>query len=145
MRRDHFTLTVEDVDPQSSDPPTLAVLYGGPAGNLTARLTTEGELPGSGDVDPAFRLQDPSASEDTSGVFSLSRRLTGEYLLEAKADAADVRELIDAARERGGSYRIRIERSGADDIVLDKETLLVYGPDGTLLRQESLIPSGVEL
>ncbi|MEF8782828.1 MAG: DUF5793 family protein [Haloarculaceae archaeon] len=145
MRRDHFTLAVEHVDSQSTDPPTLAVLYEGPAGNLTARLTATGEAPGSEDVDSAFRLQGPVAAEDSPGVFSLSRRLTGEYLLEAKADAAAVRALIDAARERGGSYRIRIERPGADDIVLDKETLLVYDPDGNLLRQESLIPSGVEL
>jgi hypothetical protein len=140
MRRDHFTLTVEHVDPRGTDPPSLGVRYDGPAGTLTAHLAADGSLPSGDDVDAAFRHVDAD-----TGVFSLTRRLTGEFLLEAHADPEDVRALVAAARDRGGSYRIRIERPSDDDVVIEKETLLVYDPDGNLLRKDSLIPSGVEL
>ena len=90
MRRDHFTLTVEHVDPQTTDPPTIAVRYDGPAGTLTARLTADGDLPDGGDVDAAFRLQESLDADDASGVFSLTRRLTGEFLLEANASVDDI-------------------------------------------------------
>jgi hypothetical protein len=140
MRRDHFTLAVEN-----NDPPTLVLTYEGPGGNLTARLTVNGDLPDGGEVDATFRLRDPIDAPDATGVFGLTRRLTGEYLLETDAEAETVRSLVDAARAEGGSYRVRIDRPGADDVVLGKETLLVYGAEGNLLRKDSLIPSGVEL
>jgi hypothetical protein len=142
MRRDHFTLAVEDADPRGSDPPSLAVRYDGPVGELTAHLTADGTLPSGEDVDAAFRRV---AADDEAGVFSLTRRLTGEFLLEANADADAIQSLVDAARDRSGAYRIRIDRPEAGEVVLETETLLVYDPDGNLLRKDSLIPSGVEL
>lgn len=145
MRRDHFTLAVTNIDSPSDDPPTVVLTYEGPAGNLTAHLAADGELPVGDEVDVAFRLHDAIDADDSSGVFSLTHRLTGQYFLEANAPTEDVLALVDTAREDDGSYRIRIERSGAEDIVLDKETLLVYDPEGSLLRQDSLIPGGVEL
>jgi hypothetical protein len=145
MRRDHFTLQTANVDPQTTAPPTLVLTYEGPAENLTARLTEEKTLPEGDDVDAAFRLHDPVDAADAAGVFSLTRRLTGEYLLEANAPAADVLELAEAAREENGVYPVRIGRPGAEDPVFDKETLLVYDRDGSLLRGDSLIPGGVEL
>ncbi|MFT4923049.1 MAG: hypothetical protein ACI8XM_002271 [Haloarculaceae archaeon] len=150
MRRDHFTLAVTNIDPRSDDPPsdgppTVVLTYEGPAGNLTAHLAADGEPPVGDEVDVAFRLQDPIDADESSGVFSLTHRLTGQYFLEAHAQTADLLALVDTAREDEGAYRIHIERPGAEDILLEKETLLVYDPEGSLLRQDSLIPSGVEL
>lgn len=145
MRRDHFTLSAENLAPEAAEAPTLTVSYSGPPGTLTARLDAETGTPPSGnDVDATYRLLPDDDSQ--VGVFALSRRVTGDYVLEANGDADEIYTLVDAARERDDTtYRIRIERSGAGDVVMDKETLLVYDEDGNLLRQHSLIPSGVEL
>jgi len=147
MRRDHFTLSAEHLDPQSDDGPTLVVSYSGPPGTLTARLEAETGTPPSGDdVDASFRLLPDDDGADADGVFGLSRRLTGDFVLEANANAEDIFELVDAAREADETaYRIRIERPGAETVVMEMETLLVYDDEGSLLRQQSLIPSGVEL
>lgn len=146
MRRDHFTISTENLSLQSADGPVLVVSYSGPPGTLTARLESETGTPPSGeDVDASFRLL-PDDGADGAGVFGLSRRLTGDFVLEANASAEDVFALVDAAREADETaYRIRIERPGAETVVLDMETLLVYDDEGSLLRQQSLIPSGVEL
>jgi hypothetical protein len=47
-----------------------------------------------------LRLQGPVEDPDTEGVLSLTRRLTGEYLLEANAQAPAILDVVDAARER---------------------------------------------
>jgi hypothetical protein len=145
MRRDHFTLTATDLDPQSTGEPTLEIDYEGPAGNLTARLADEGGLPDAEEIDAAFRLQDPIDADEASGVFSLTRRLTGEFLLEANTTAAEIYDLVEAACEADGDYRIRIERPSGEAVLFLKETLLVYDEEGNLLRGNSLIPGGVEL
>lgn len=156
MRRDHFTLTVDEAGAVA--PPALVLTYEGPAGGLASRLTDDDEVLDDDLVDASFRKK-PLDSEDRedppeeadgeietgSGVFSLTHRLTGEYILEADADAADIRLLIDAARAEGGSYRVQIERPQNEDVVFVTEALLVYDVDGNLLRKDSLIPSGVEL
>ncbi|MFB6298336.1 MAG: DUF5793 family protein [Salinirussus sp.] len=140
MRRDHFTVAAHT----DRDLPTIAIAYDGPAGALTDRFDADG-VPGSDDVDAAFRLQGGPDESGTTGVLSLTRRLTGEYLLEANAPATDVLGVVRSARERDGTYRIRIVRPDADPVILEKGTLLVYDDEGSLLRQRSLIPSGVEL
>jgi hypothetical protein len=146
MRRDHFTLTVTNTDADAAEEPTLRLQYGGPAGNLTARLEDEtGDLPDGDDVDVTFRLQAPLEDDDATGVFAVTRRLTGEYLLEVDTDAEGIQSLIEAAREDDGHYRIVIERPGASTVSLRTETLLVYDEEGGLRRQNSLIPGGVEL
>lgn len=147
MRRDHFTLNAENLALETAEAPTLTVSYSGPPGTLTARLEAEtGTPPAGDDVDATYRLLPDDDGSETTGVFALSRRLTGDYVLEANGNADEIFALVDAARERDDTaYRIRIERSGADDLLMDKETLLVYDQDGSLLRQHSLIPSGVEL
>lgn len=146
MRRDHFTVTAENLSPETAVDPTLVVTYNGPAGTLTARLEADSGIPRGDDIDVTFRLLAPADEGDATGVLSLSRRLTGEYVLEANASAETVFALVDAARDDDGTaYRIYIERSGAEDVILEKETLLVYDEAGDLLRQHSLIPSGVEL
>lgn len=150
MRRDHFTLTVDETGGVA--PPALVLTYEGPAGSLTDRLTEGDAVLDDELVDASFRTQsaDPGGEEDGgdfagSGVFGLTHRVTGEYILEAGAEAADVRSLVDAAQAESGSYRVQIERPDEPDVAFVTETLLVYDVDGNLRRKESLIPSGVEL
>jgi len=149
MRRDHFTVTARHVSSSESTDPTLTIEYNGPEETLTAQLTgSDDDLFVAADVDAAFRLQDPKEAEDATGVFSLTHRVTGEYLLEVNAAVEDVLSVVQTAREHSDddpSYRIRIDRAGADPVVYGMDALLVYDQDGNLLRQRSLIPSGVEL
>lgn len=147
MRRDHFTVTATNIDRDSGAVPTIDVAYSGPAGTLTARLESDtGDIPEGDELDAAFRHLSPHDEAGATGVFSLSRRLTGDFVLEANADADAIGAVVDAARDGDeAEYRIRIQRPGADDVVFEKETLLVYDDEGSLLRQHSLIPGGVEL
>ncbi len=146
MRRDHFTLTATDTDPASGGVPTLVLQYSGPGGNLTARLTDEsGAMPSGEAMDAAFRLQSPLSDDDATGVFSLSQRLTGEYIFESTADAEDILAIVDTARDGAGQYCLRIERPNDDPLTMYLKTLLVYDTAGELLRKQSLIPGGVEL
>lgn len=147
MRRDHFTLTAEETAPESAGEPTLRVAYDGPDGNLTARLEDEtGTVPDGSDIDATFRLRTSLDAEEPTGVFSLTHRLTGEYLLEANAEATDIFAVVDAVREADDSaYSVRIERPESAAVVRTLETLLVYDDEGELNRQHSLLPGGVEL
>jgi len=149
MRRDHFTVTARRASSSEATDPTLTIEYNGPEETLTAQLTgSDGEPFVAADVDAAFRLQDDRDDPGGTGVFSLTHRITGEYFLEVNADAEAVLSLVQAARDGSDddpSYRIRIDRAGADPVVYGMDALLVYDNDGNLLRQHSLIPSGVEL
>jgi hypothetical protein len=81
----------------------------------------------------------------------VTNRVTGEFVLELNADADAVLEFIDAARAYGKTtdddvrYRVELSIDGEPLTEYGKSTLLVYDVDGNLLRQHSLIPSGVEL
>jgi hypothetical protein len=147
MRRDHFTVAAESLDPADADSPTLDIEYDGPEETLTAQLTEDGDQIVASDIDAAFRFQDDHESADAEGVCSLTHRVTGEYLLEFNTDSADILDLVNAAREEtdDGSYQIRINRRDGEPIVYELDALLVYDNNGNLLRQHSLIPSGVEL
>lgn len=148
MRRDHFTVETESLDPADEESPTLDIQYNGPKESLTEQLTDEtgAQIPPE-DIDVAFRFQDDRESEDPKGVCSLTHRVTGEYLLEFGAKGTDILELVDGAREENDEarYRIWINRAEDSSIVYDLDALLVYDAEGNLLRQHSLIPSGVEL
>ncbi|ERH09903.1 MAG: hypothetical protein J07HX64_01668 [halophilic archaeon J07HX64] len=147
MRRDQFTAAVQDL---SSDSPTIDIVYDGPEDELDNRLREEGEPLTATDLDAAFRLLASSeAGESTAseGVFSLTNRLTGAYLLEVNIDADRMRELVAAAREvdDDARYRIRIRIDRDESVIYEMSALFVYNSEGKLLRQRSLIPSGVEL
>lgn len=147
MRRDHFTVEAESLDPAGADCPTLDIEYDGPKETLTAQLTEGSELIPEADIDAAFRFQDDYDVEDATGVCSLTHRVTGEYLLEFNAAGSTILGLVSAARENDdeATYRIRINRNDDTPIVYHLDSLLVYDAEGSLLRQHSLIPSGVEL
>lgn len=147
MRRDNFTVTVELPDAEPGRP-TLVVAYTGPTATLTTQLTGEdGDAYPATEIDAAFRLQDPLEAADPAGVFSLTHRVTGEYLLEVNLPAETVLDLVEAARDAdgdAGSYRVRIDCED-DPLEHEMDALFVYDSQGDLLRQHSLIPSGVEL
>ena len=163
MRRDNFTTALPDA---AQDDPTLRIEYDGPTGDLVRRLTDNtDEVHPAADIDAAFRLTDPVDQPDAGGVFSLSHRVTGEFLLEANTTAEQILDLIAAARDsEDQSYSIQIAASesatdadGFDDseavtdtdtdadVVYELQALFVYDTSGELLRQHSLIPSGVEI
>ena len=138
MRRDQFTVTTP-----SGEHPTLDILYEVADEALDERLlSTDGFT--AAEIDAAFRLLEP-LKPDTEGVFSLTHRLTGEYLIESNARAETILALIDAAREGDDEPRYRVRIRGEELAIYDLDVLFVYDYEGRLLRQHSLIPSGVEL
>lgn len=157
MRRDYFTLDVRNVDwveeDSSAEKPTVLIDFEGPSSTLRERLTgTSDELLDAGETDVAYRLQGAVDDPETTGVVSVTNRITGDFVLELNEDADDVLKFIRAAREYGkasgdsdGRYHVEISINGEDLVDYDKSTFLVYNSDGHLLRQHSLIPSGVEL
>lgn len=156
MRRDYFTLDVRGIDwvEEGGSPatPTVVIDFEGPADELEARLTgTDGELLSAGQIDVALRLQGDVDDEGTTGVVSVTNRVTGDFVLELNEEASDVLRFIRAARTYGKRsdsderYRVVIRIDGEELTTYEKSTFLVYDREGSLLRQHSLIPSGVEL
>jgi len=147
MRRDYFTLETAGVTADESGEPTVSITYEGPTDELETRLRREdGQLDGDG-VDVAYRLREPLDAEAPTGVFAVSDRVTGEYVLEVNAESASILSVVEAASaDADGRYRLVIETDDGDRLAAyDKSTLLVYDGDGNLLRDRSLIPSGVEI
>lgn len=157
MRREHFELTVENVDwvDEDGDPrqPTVHIRFDGPAEAFREQLSgVEGDLLAADETDVAFRLQMPLDDADASGVVGVTNRITGDFVLELNEEAADVLRFIRAARAYGrasgdddGRYRVEIEMDGEEVVAYEKSTFLVYDAEGHLVRRESLIPPGVEL
>ena len=151
MRRDYFTLTATGVTADESSSPTLSVAYEGPTEEFEDRLRRGSDrLEGDG-IDVTYRLRDSLDDDSPMGVFAVSDRVTGEYVLELNAEADEIRSVVEAVGDGGdgdgnGRYRLLIEsEDGREMAAYDKSTLLVYDEDGELLRDRSLIPSGVEI
>lgn len=157
MRREHFTLSATDVDwvETGGTPrkPSVSIDFTGPVGDLHGRLTgPDGEPLAAGETDVALRLQGPIGAE-TEGVVSVTNRVTGEFVIELNESAESVLRFIRAARSYGdrasddedGRYSVEISLAGEPFVFYEKRTFLVYDESGSLLRQHSLIPSGVEL
>jgi hypothetical protein len=156
MRRDYFELDVYNVDwVETGDPPrkpTVEISFHGPEELLYERLTSgDDELLSASETDVAFRLQESLDDPEATGVVAVTNRLTGDFLLELNERAEDVLKFVHAAREYGksadedGRYRVEINIDSEVVVSYEKSTFLVYDADGSLLRRESLIPSGVEL
>ncbi|WP_299234552.1 DUF5793 family protein [Natronomonas sp.] len=149
MRRDYFSLDAVGVQTDGSGRPTMRITYEGPTDEFEPRLRRGDTVLDGGGVDVAYRLQDPLDAGSPTGVLAIADRVTGEYVLElnAGADAVlDVAGAVAEADEADGRYRIVIETDGGDELATyDKSTLLVYDHNGDLLRDRSLIPSGVEI
>lgn len=156
MRRDYFTLDVRDHEwvEDGGDPerPNVIISFEGPASLLRDRITDDdGSVLDADDVDVTFRFQSDVESDEATGVVSVTDRLTGEYVLELNATAGRIFSFIRAAREFGDRsesddrYGIEIHIDGEPIVTYEKRTFLVYTREGNLLRERSLIPSGVEL
>ncbi|KAB1196748.1 MULTISPECIES: DUF5793 family protein [Haloferax] len=157
MRRDYFELDVRDVGWHEEDgtprQPTVSIDFYGPPEELRERFSApDGAVLAAEDLDVSLRLQGPIDDTDTRGVVSVTDRLTGDYVLELNADAEDVLQFIGAAREYGrstddtdGRYRVDVAIENEHFATFEKSTFLVYDTEGSLLRGQSLIPSGVEL
>lgn len=155
MRRDYFDLDVTDAGWVDSDGspamPRLVISYNGPRDTLRSVLTAEDAPRDADTIDVAFRLQDAIDTEDAEGVLSVSDRLTGDFLIELNAGVDPVMTFLRAARrycesdaDAEGRYTLEVRHDDAT-ITFEKDTFLVYNADGSLMRQHSLIPSGVEL
>ncbi|MEF8855332.1 MAG: DUF5793 family protein [Haloarculaceae archaeon] len=145
MRRDYLTVRVDTGgdEPGSDRPPVLRIDLDCSAGAVPPEVRDIERSSLSGEeFDLALRRD-----ETDEGVLSVARRLTGEFLLEANVSVATIEDLVGAALDRPGEARYQVSVAGADlePFAFEKRTLLVYDADGNLLRDASLIPSGVEL
>ncbi|MFB6221062.1 MAG: DUF5793 family protein [Halolamina sp.] len=156
MRRDYFELEVTNVDwlGEGGEPvqPLVEIDFSGPGDTLRERLSdADGEPLEGEDVDVAFRLQEDLDEDSTApGVVAVTNRITGDFVLELNETADDVLRFIEAARAYGeaddeGGYRVVVSIDGEEMAEYEKRTFLVYDAEGEFLREESLIPSGVEL
>ena len=148
MRRDYFTLDAVGVQPDDSGRPIMRIRYEGPTEELESRLRRGDVQLDSAGVDIAYRLQDALEADDPTGVLAITDRMTGEYVLELNTDAGTVFAVTEAVHDadEDGHYTIEIQADGGAELATyEKSTLLVYDSDGDLLRERSLIPSGVEI
>lgn len=149
MRRDYFTLNAGGVSADESGPSVVTISYEGPIEELESRLRRDGTPLESDEIDVTYRLQDSLGDDRPAGVFAVSDRFTGEYVLELNASADAILAVTDAVggdNDGDGLYRLVIEADdGTELAAFEKSTLLVYDPEGSLLREQSLIPSGVEI
>lgn len=149
MRRDYFTLDAAGVQADDSGQPIVRITYEGPTEELKSRLRRGGRPIDGDGVDITYRLQDAIQADGPKGAFAIADRVTGEYVLELNADAETVFAVTEAVAdgdENNGHYRVVVRTDDGDELATyDKSTLLVYDNDGDLLRDRSLIPSGVEI
>lgn len=159
MRREQFDLEISNVDwiNGDSDPrlPTLGIHFDGEASTLRDELSKTTDDAESAreprEIDITVRLHGSPDDGKAGGVVAVTDRVTGEYILELHVDADDVLTFITAARRYGeqmdntARYSVQLSAADGEAGVYEKRTLLVYGDDGELLRQYSLIPSGVEI
>jgi len=157
VRRDDYTLDVEHSEwvEEGGDAarPELRIGFRGSSDELSEWLTRrDGELLDASETDVAFRLLGRASDEETTGVLGLTNRITGDFIVEVNESAWAILQFVTATRRYGeesdseGEYLIRLETEDEEDVLTyQKSTFLVYTEEGELLREHSLIPSGVEL
>lgn len=94
------------------------------------------------DIDIAYRMQPSRHPAASGGVLSLTDAMTGTYLFEVNMSPSSIKELVQAADD---GYVVEMRHDDETIATVLKETLLVYGADGTLIRERSLIPDHVEI
>ncbi|QLH82418.1 hypothetical protein HZS54_12680 [Halosimplex pelagicum] len=131
--------------------PVLHLYFDGPRPRLKELLTSRlREDIRPDEIDVTFRFVSPTSEADT-GVFSLSDRVTGDFILECEGKADSIRTFVRGVGEyanrsgRDARYEVQIRADTGVVASFEKELLLVYNADGTLLRHASLIPSSVEM
>lgn len=148
MRRDYFTL---DVTIEEASTTRVTIDFDGPSGSFDERLTDDTGAPLTGNqLDIAYRLLGDSMEPDTAGVLGVTNRITGDFVLECNVDAGRIARFIEAAKKRDSDstdrqYQFVLRANDRMVLSCDRDLFLVYSQNGELLRQHSLIPSGVEL
>ncbi|GAB7011075.1 DUF5793 family protein [Halorubrum trueperi] len=156
MRHDTYDLDATNVDwIDAGDTPTqpiLTIRYAGSPARLKERLMrSESSLLGAEEIDVTFRFQSPVSDAETHGVLAVSNNVTGDFVCEVGTDAAPIQKFVQAARryaqatERDTAYAVRFWTDDGLTVAYEKGVLLVYGPNGILLRHDSLIPNGIEI
>lgn len=155
MQRDTFRMDVGKTGwlaaGGQSEQPVLNLYFDGPRTRLKELLTSRlRDDISAEELDVSFRFLSPASEADT-GVFSLSDRVTGDFILECEGAADSIRTFVQTVGEyanrsgRDAQYEVQIRADTNVVASFEKELLLVYNADGTLLRHASLIPSGVEM
>lgn len=94
------------------------------------------------DIDIAYRMQPSRFPAASGGVLSLTDAMTGTYLFEINVSTSLIEKLVQTADD---GYVVKLCYDDETIATVPKETLLVYGADGILLRERSLIPDSVEI
>jgi hypothetical protein len=155
MERDQFHVETETVEePATAEPaehPALRIHFDGSHDRLRQELSERlRDDIAVEEIDVSFRHLS-SDGESAEGILALSDRVTGRYVLEVKTAVNLVREFVQTVRESADQmshdarYRVEIRAEGETVTTFEKDLLLVYDASGTLLRDASLIPTGIEL
>lgn len=156
MLHDEFELTLAHVDwiETEEEPvrPTLAIRSVDSPACLKKRLTRpDSALLEADEIDVTFRYPSPLHEYDTRGVLAVSSNVTGDFVLEASIGDTLFQNLVQTARYYGDvtgrdtTYAVWLVVHDELLVEYEKQILLVYGADGTLLRHHSLIPNGIEI
>lgn len=135
MRRDALSANV--------DGDTIRIEWSGSKDQLKAAFESPVRNQYSpADIDIAYRMQPSRHPAASGGVLSLTDAMTGTYLFEVNVSPSTIEELVQAADD---GYVVELCHDDETTATVPKETLLVYGADGTLLRERSVIPDSVEI
>lgn len=155
MRRDKLSVELVNAhSPERSEPklPRFVVRFDGPETELASRFHNPADSVYTPEqLDVSFREQAPSNGSPSTGVFSVSDRLTGDYLFEVTASTGLIGAFSDAVRryteatEAAPRYEVALWAAETERAVFTKHTFLVFQQDGTLLRHHCVIPASVEL
>ena len=155
MQHDQFRFTLtntERVDgPGEADQPLLRIECTKSRENLSTEFVTRvREGMDTADIEISLRYLKASTETET-GVLALTDSITGEYILECYGDIEPLPEFLQTARESAyhtdGTPRYTVKIRAPNRVISRFKTdlLRVYDGTGTLIRQDSLIPSDIEL
>lgn len=103
------------------------------------------------DLDVYFRECSSTRATVSTGVLTVSDRLTGDLLIEGTISSTVIERLVYAVHQRADrasdppTYVVELVVHGDDVAAFEKQALLVYDSDGNLLRERSVIPTHIEL
>ena len=146
-----FTNTERTDDASETDQPLLRIECAESRENLSTKFATRvRDGMDTADIEISLRYLRPSTETET-GVLALTNSITGEYILECEGDTKPLPEFLQTARESvnhtDGRPQYTVEIRAPDEVMARFKTdlLRVYDGTGTLMRQDSLIPSDIEL
>lgn len=156
MRHEDFRLEITNISwlntQEGPVQPTLTIQYTGKRSTLRDHLyNPTGSPPAADEIDVTFRYQSPVSDSDTPGVLAVTSNVTGDYILELNTNAALVHDFVRAAQRfvdetnHDSAYVLRLSTDTGILAVYEKTIFLIYAPDGTFLRHQSLVPNNIEM